>query len=175
MRTLTLFFFGLFFLIPFPMEAQTTNSENLRNSYLQQWEALLTTDYLPLRKSIPLSVELQKELQGLKTAYLKELNLQKTPDLAKQKAFRMYPHIAQVLLNKSTLTESQVKTYSEQVVNVWKKMPNSVFSPVAKITDALKRDQFHLTFPYPYQTFNDLIDSSPRQRDQVLNFLLWNP
>ena len=175
MRTITTFLFALCFLFPFKWEAQSTNSENLRNSYLQSLENLLTHKYAPLRRSTTLSLELQKELQDLKTLYLKERNDQKTLDLSRQRALQIYPNIAQVLLNKSTLSEAQVKRNSELLLNLWKSMPNPLFSHVATITETLKKDQFHLTFPYPYQIFDDLIDSSARQRDQVLNFLLWNP
>ncbi len=180
MRKLHTFFMTLLLVLPlFPL-AQNPSKDALRDQYRQSFESLLSTKYRTLRGEIKLSPHLQKELQALKSTYLKQINEKiETPSNSAKSAslerslLLIYPNISKVLLNKSNLEPQEIQQNSALLVALWKQIPNAVFSKVALSTEQLKNDQFSLTFPYHYSLYDDLIDASPRQRDQVLNFLLW--
>lgn len=149
--------------------------------FIIKWN-LGTLKYATQRKNLVIPETIQPQLQILKNEYDKKLQaLSKNP--ANQKVLQIYstyPDISAVLLNRGDqftekISDDEKNRINSLTTDIWKLIPNPLYNKISDLTDEMNRGKFHLTFPYRFDEYRMFFDDTPRKKNDVLNFLIWNP
>lgn len=175
--------------------SQQFSENDLKTDFITKSQVLIQKKYLQQRKSMDIPQELKAVLIKLREKY--NANIDKAGMKISEKLFsdedaelfeimvlgymmEGYPDISIGLLNrgnylgKDFLTEEEKTTNNTLLVDIWKKIPNPVYSTASDITDAINKDRFRMTLPYRFDYFRSYFDDAVRKRNDVINFLLWN-
>lgn len=176
-------FIFIFCTLSFIAKSQTDSTVVMANqmAFATDWHSKIS-DFNAQRHAIIIPKKIQKDLQVLKTAYeIRLLVLKNNPEnLPKTLAYTAYPDLAAVLLNRGEQFPEKVSEEEKTKINnlttdIWKKIPHALYNQLSDITDKLNREKFHLVFPYKFDNYRIFFDDTPRKKNDVLNFLIWNP
>ena len=174
---------ALFF--SFFLYAQTENIEAneiaQKVAFTVDFAATLNEKYRSERKKLIIDEPLKSELKKLKTLYDSKLEILKPVNYTDNFSsyYRDYPDVSAVLLNRYDQFEGKISDEEKTKINtllvdIWKIIPNSLYSKASDVTDKINKDRFVLTFPYRFEIFRNYFDDAVRKRNDVINFLLWN-
>ena len=164
---------------------QQLTETTLRKNFTENFSLLLNQKYAAERESIRIPEQLKPGLNAIKTEYNNRLNAitaadSRNPEMPTFKSyFSEYPDVNAVFANRNgqfttKLSDDEKTRLSGMLTDLWKIIPNSLFTRLSGITDQLRRDKLRLTFPYNYEIYRNLNDDGFRKRDDVINFLLWH-
>ena len=177
----------LLFFLTVNIFAQNINEDVLKQNFVKQYIKLLDNKYQPERSKLIIPKDILSDLKKLKTEYNTRLQQVFPPTPTERNAVKQairnyyshYPDVAAIFTNRNNqfdikVTDEEKTKYSTMLVDLWKKIPNSLFTKVSDITDKLKKEKLQLTIPYNYDFYRNFNDDGLRKRDDVINFLLWN-
>lgn len=166
--------------------AQNINEDLLKQNFVKQYIQLLDNKYQPERSKLIIPKDILFDLKKLKSEYNTRLQQVFPPTPTERNAVKQairnyyshYPDVAAIFTNRNNqfdikVTDEEKTKYSTMLVDLWKKIPNSLFTKVSDITDKLKKEKLQLTIPYNYDFYRNFNDDGLRKRDDVINFLLW--
>lgn len=179
--------FLLLFFFSANIFSQNLNEDVLKQNFVRQYIKLLEKKYKPQRNQLAIPNDVLIDLKKIKTEYDARLQQVFPPTPTERNAVKQairnyytyYPDVAAIFTNRNNQFEIKVSDdekikYNTMLVDLWKKIPNPLFTKVSDITDQLKKDKIQLTVPFNYDYYRNFSDDNLRKRDDVINFLLWN-